>query len=251
MKHRLFISCCLCALAIAPITQAKPIGAFWEEVPIIDNPDDPTNLTGFRSFDLFIQLEPGDTILSLDSRAPLDSTDDLYTDGLILGDGQNYFQHNLGSDTAMDPVIVPLIPDVIYDSRFQMGLAEHDEYLAYFSPDWVPTGMLASIGVANIGGDLRPAHPDSSGAFWYGRFTVNSLGNFGDNTSGLNEFLGGQILISGNGPNGVFGGAGIGGTGILDGVVDIPNAFIPTPGAAIILGGFLLLPGRRHRASQP
>ncbi len=43
-------------ISFAQILEAKPIDAFWVEVPVVDSPDDPEDLTGFRSFDLFVTL---------------------------------------------------------------------------------------------------------------------------------------------------------------------------------------------------
>jgi hypothetical protein len=240
MKRQLLLPGCLCAISFAPIIEAKPIDAFWEEVPVIDDPGDSEDLTGFRSFDLFVTLEPGDVVFAQDFGIAGPNT------GLSLGPGQDFFQHTFGSHIEQDAGIVSLFPDVVFDTRGQMGQLGVGEYQP-LAPAWDPSGSSIAWFISTVDGvPIVPGEPDANGEYWFARITVNSVGSFEQPTAALGEFLGGQAFLSGTGPNGDF--------GMQDpsnGIVDIPNAFaIPTPGAATIIGGFALTQGRRQRRKQ-
>ena len=230
--------CCAAALLTTNPAHAKPLEAFWQEVPIVDDPTDSSDLTGFRSFELFIQMEPGDYVTIMDVGIASNV-------GLSLGAGQDFFQHDFGTDKSVHPDFHSFWPDVEYDSRFQMGTAAHDEYQTFLNVDWDPTGLVGVFSGLHIPGvdDSEFTFADSNDHYWFGRFTVNSAGMFGENTSDLGEFLGGQLYMFGDGPNGEFGQSSS-----ITGVVDIPNAFaIPTPGASAILAGLALTTLRRRR----
>ena len=210
-------------MLITTITLAGPLDAFWVEVPVVDDPSDSEDLTGFRSFDLFVTLETGDVIFAQDLGIAGPNV------GISLGAGQVFFLHPLGDDKASNPLLVDLFPDLTFDTRGQMGVLEWDQYTTPVGPiNWDPTGVS---GVWFPQSELGGAPPDANGRYWFARITVSSIGAFGEMTSGFGEFLGGELFLSGDGPNGAF--------GMIfppNGVVTIPNAFIPAPGAGIVLG---------------
>lgn len=237
--NRRYMLCSCCALAITAVAHAKPDGAYWVEVPVVDDPGDATDMTGQRSFDLFVRLQPDDGVFAMDSGLAASNT------GIALGPGQDFFQHAFGADKALDPGLNAVFPDLVYDSRFQMGTAIHDEYSVLFAPDWNTAGMHGSFFMSIVDGMGVPALPTADGSFWFGRFTVNSAGAFGEDTSGLGEYMGGQIFLSGTGSDGDFGM-----DFPIDGRVDVPNAFaIPSPAGAALLAALPAMRiGRRRRA---
>ena len=210
------------ALVAASGATAVPQEAFWVEVPVVDDPSDTADLTGFRSFDLMIQLEEHDTVFVHALSEPANGA------GLSLGQGQVFFNHSLGEDKAVSPALVGLFPDLEYDSRGQVGILAWDEYITLSLPnDWDPAGISTAI--------WQPNAPDSevvdsSGLFWAARITVSSVGAFGEHTAGLGEYLGGTIVLGGEGPNGSFGLENV-----ASGRLPIPNAFIPSPSSAALI----------------
>lgn len=229
---------CLCALAISGIAQAAPMGAYWIEVPVVDDPTDSADLSGLRSFDLFIQVHPDDHVYVVDSLTTQNT-------GIALGAGQDFFNHEFGGNTPTDPEIINgFFPDIEFDSRFQMGSLPFDRIVQVAAFDWDPAGMRGTAFTTVEGEGPLPGLPNAGGGFWAGRFTVNSVGAFGDDTSGLGEYMGGQFFLSGSGPNGDFG-MQIASTG----VINVPNAFaVPAPTAAAILVALPVMTGTRRRS---
>jgi len=230
------------ALCIGSPALALPQEAFWVEVPVVDDAADASDLTGFRSFDLFVQLEDGDLVYAQDFKVAGPNT------GLSLGPGQDFFQHPAGGDSGVDPTLIGSNGDLVYDTRGQMGTLAFGEFIeletATVDVDWDPAGV-EGVWFPDIFQDppFVEAFPDADNRYWFARITVNSAGAFGEQTSQLGEFLGGQLFVSGEGPNGDFG-MQVPSTG----VVDIPNAFeVPAPGAAVFgaLGSCVLLRRRR------
>ena len=228
------------ALAVAGQALALPQEAFWVEVPVVDDPTDASDLTGFRSFDLFIQLEDGDVINAQDFGIAGPNA------GISLGAGQDFFQHSSGGDSGVDPALTGSAGDLTYDTRGQMGTLAFGEFidggtLGIGPVDWDPNGVVGvwAPNIFNFPLPITQALPDANNRYWMARVTINSQGSFGTPTDSLGEFLGGQAFISGNGPNGDFGQSVAG-----DGVVDttqffIPNAFIaPSPGVGATMGLF-------------
>ena len=233
------IASILLAITVAVSAQAHPQEAFWVEIPVIDSAADTHDLTGFRSFDLFVRLENGDGVYAQDFGIAGPN------DGIHLGAGQDFFQHTFGSDKAANPNLHTIFPDLTYDTRGQMGDKDWGGYNVPIGPiNWDPNGVDAGFWGISVGVDTTPALPDENGNYWFARITVSSVGAFGERTSDLGEFLGGQLFLSGEGPNG-----GFGREIAANGVVDIPNAFAaPSPGAAatmgLLAGGMLI---RRRR----
>lgn len=224
-------------MAMAGQALALPQEAFWVEVPIFDDAGDASDLTGFRSFDLMIQMEAGDVVNAQDFgfAGP--------NDGISLGAGQTFFQHSSGGDSGVDPSLTGTFGDLTYDTRAQMGTLAFGEFIDIGTlggpmVDWDPSGVVGvwSPNVFNVP-PLTEAPVDANNQYWMARVTITSQGSFGTPTDALGEFLGGQVFLSGSGPNGEFGMFDAG-----SGVVDttqffIPNAFtIPAPGSAAALG---------------
>ena len=226
-------------LAVTGNALALPQSAFWSEVPVVDDPGDSSDLTGFRSFDLFVTFDPGDIIYAQDFGVAGPN------DGLNLSPGQDFYQHEFGSDKAVNPDTIDFFPDLAYDTRGQMGDRAWDEYTLPAGPIlWGTNGPGDGFWGVTAGETVTPASPDVNGDYWFARVTVSSVGGFGEQTSGLGEYLGGELFVSGEGPLGDF--------GMFfppDGVVSIPNAFdVPSPGVGATLGllaGGMLIRRRR------
>lgn len=226
--------------AVAGQVLALPQEAFWVEVPVFDDPTDSSDLTGFRSFDLIIQLEAGDVINAQDFGFAGPNA------GISLGAGQSFFQHASGGDSGVDPALTGSFGDITYDTRGQMGTLGFGDFIdtgGIGGPvvDWNTSGVTG-VWIPNVFNlpPLTEAPADALNQYLMARITVSSQGSFGSATNNFGEFLGGQVFISGSGPNGEF--------GMFDaasGVVDttqffIPNAFIiPSPGAGATLGLFV------------
>jgi len=236
-------------LVVAGQAAALPQEAFWVEVPIVDDATDSADLTGFRSFDLIIQLEEGDIVNAQDFGIAGPNT------GIFLGAGQSFFQHPSGGDAGVDPALTGSFGDLTYDTRGQMGTLAFGDFidggtLGIGAVVWDPAGVVGvwAPNIFNIP-PITQAPPDALNQYWMARVTITSQGAFGTATDSLGEFLGGQVFIGGSGPNGEFGMSDAG-----SGVVDttqffVPNAFsIPSPGGAamfgLLAGGLLIR--RRH-----
>ena len=217
---------CVSALCIAGDAIALPLDAFWVEVPVVDDPSDSEDLTGFRSFDLFVTLETGDVVFAQDFGIAGPNV------GIGLGAGQVFFHHPFGTDKASNPLLVDVFPDLTFDTRGQMGVLGWDEYSLPIGPiNWESGGADGGFWGVNVP-EPGEAPPDANGHYWFARITVTSIGAFGEMTSGFGEFLGGELFISGIGPNGNFGQQFP-----PNGVVTIPNAFdVPAPGTVVTLG---------------
>jgi len=220
--------------SIASPAFAVPLGAFWIEHEVIDSPLDSTNLSGFRTFDLYVLCEPGDVIFAADSGVSSPSTG--------LRTTQDIFNHPLGAETQTAPPNI-LFDDVVYDTHLAMGdldgtagdisvlLFDTSNPELEITAEWAPNGSAG----------ITAANPDLGDSFWMGRFTVSSAGGFGDQT-GLVESLGGQLFIRGEGPGGEPGT-----TEPFSGLVFVPDAFGPTPGAVTVFGLAGIAACRRKR----
>jgi hypothetical protein len=210
------------ALSCAGSAFALPQGAFWVEVPVVDSLLDATDLTGFRTFDLFVQLQAGDVINAADFGIAGPNTG--------ISTNRTVFHHGFQDASQLPPnaAFLGLVPDLVFDSYVGLG------NLAGAGLGVAAGITLPSNGV--FGGAWFDTPPqsgagDGSNAWFMSRITLSSVGGFGAPT-GLTEFLQGQVFISGTGPNGQFGGAQP-----LTGVVNVPNAFqVPTPGALALFG---------------
>jgi len=222
----------LCACA----AHARPLGAFWVEV---DNSAGNTpdmvggDTTGTRTFDLFVQLEAGDVVYVADFgiAGPNDG----------LSTTQTVWQHPTGGDVAtVNPQ--PFEANVVWDTHVALGdLTNLGQISTPVGPiDWDPAGFEGAWS-ASVGGQGF-ANPDNGNAMWLARITVSSAGAFGENTTALGEYLGGEFFVSGEGPNGQFPNSVA-----AKGVVSVGNAFIPTPGAMALFGLAGMAAVRRRR----
>jgi hypothetical protein len=220
-------------LAFAGSAFALPQGSFWVEIPVVDSGADAAVLTGYRSFQLFVQLEAGDVINAADFSIAGPNTG--------VSTTQTTFNHAFqdASQLPPNPVFFGLAPDLVYDSYVGIGN--------------LPAGGLGVAAAISLVGpgvftgawfDQPPQSGmgDGGNAWFLAQITLTSMGGFGSDTSGLGEFLGGQAFVSGSGPNGGFGGA-VPSTG----VVNVPNAFVPTPGALALFGLAGAAAARRRR----
>lgn len=230
------------ALFVAGQAMALPQEAYWVEVPVFDDPSDSSDLTGYRTFDLFVSLEDGDVVYAQDFGIAGPNA------GLSLGAGQDFFQHAQGSDVEASSSLVGVFPDLTYDTSGRMGELAPGEYQT-FLPDWDPNGTsIVWFPTVVDGQPVVPGTPDENNQYWFARVTVSSAGAFGSPTSAMGEYLGGQLFISGEGPNGEFG-QQVPGSGVVDATqIFIPNAFtIPAPGATATLGLLGVMALRRKR----
>ncbi len=218
-------------LSMTNAASARPQHMFWTEVDnsagFTDDILGPlTNLTGFRTFDLFVRLETGDTVSLASSGLGIDSG---------LSTTQSIYDHPVGGDTQTTPI--ENFENVEWDTFVALGDLDgsaNPSQIGFVSPlnlsdpnsitaEWNP-----SLGLPK---DFMLARPDAMNNMWLGRFTVSSAGLFGDATADT-EFLGGQLFLSGEGTNGTFGREIA-----ANGIVDVPNAFlIPTPSAIALFG---------------
>jgi len=225
------------ALAFAGSALAAPLGAFWVER---DNSAgavaDGTGFStaGTRTFDLFVELEPGDVLFAADfgiagPNAGLSTT-------------QTIAQHLTGGDTAPAGPPAPFELNKEWDTHVALGDATFGSVsLPVGAIDWDPTGFSGawSVAVPNPG----QANPDNGNAAWIARITLSSAGAFGDNTAPLGEFLGGEFFVSGESADGTDFGGSVASTG----VVSVGNAFVPTPGAMALFGLAGVAATRRRR----
>ena len=212
------------ALTIAGSAIAVPQGAYWVEV---DNSAGNTpdlvggDTTGQRTFDLFVTLEAGDVLFAADFGVAGPNT------GLTTT--QTIWNHPTGSDLQQVPPA--FAANVEFDTFLAMGdLDGTDGQISIQSfNDAGP--LIGGVWNPNAPGGFTSAGPSSGNDFWMARFTLSSSGGFGAET-GLLEILGGQMFLSGDGPNGEFG-QSVPATG----VINVPNAFpVPTPGAVALFG---------------
>jgi len=228
------------ALSIAGSAFALPTGAFWVEVPVVDSPADTSNLTGFRSFELYIQLQAGDVVFAQDS-AIASNTGLQYTTSLTI------FNHTFGGDAGVNGAFVGVFPDLAFDTRSQMGTLAFGSFGTPVGPwAWAGAGdpgFLKITGVTSVNVPVPgQATRNGANAYLFAQITISSSGAFGEAT-GLTEYLGGQVFVSGTGPNGEFGGQIP-----ASGAVNVPNAFpVPTPGALALMGLGGLVVSRRRR----
>ncbi len=210
------ISIATILLAMPGIVRAVPQGAFWVEIPTIDHPDDPTDLSGLRTHLLFVQLEEGDVVTAADFGIAGPNSG--------LSTNQSIFEHPVGTHLARDQFLLDLFPDLFYDTHLALGNLD-----GAASPSQISVQHFKTSDPSNIVGVWNPnaaagfteAVPDEDNLLCLGQFTISSEVEFGEG-GGLDgaESLGGQLFLSGEGPNGEFG-RNIAATG----VVNIFNAY--------------------------
>ena len=197
------------ALTIAGSAMAVPTGAHWE---MIDNsttagPGGVGLADNWMTFDLYVDLEPGDVVGAIAFQNG-GGNSGLITDGTYFQVGAPFgsdsFQANQG--------FIGFVDNLEYDT----SVAMNSESLSFAaSMDWNPAGASGAWFSSN--------QAQVPGPVFVARITVSN-----DTT-----FLGGQSFVSGTGPNGNFGQED---ENLALGVVDIPNAKIPTPGALALFG---------------
>lgn len=222
------------ALIFAGSALALPQGAFWTEVAIVDDPGDATNMAGLRTFDLWVTMEAGDVLNAADFG--------IAGPNIGLSTTQTVFNHPFGNDLEPTAFFLGAFPDLEWDTYLAMGDLNGDlGEITVQSANWA---VITAVWNPNAPGGFSTASPNSGLDLILARITVSSAGGFGDFT-GLFEFLGGELFVSGSGPNGLFG------QQIADlqlGVVTVPNAFpIPTPGAVALFGLAGCVVTRRRR----
>jgi hypothetical protein len=228
------------ALSAATSALALPTGAHWKNVDNCFNPVT-GELTGlheiYATYDLFVDLEPGDSITVIDSGGSGPN------EGIRMAFG-TFFQSDppFGSDSYIQNLSFAAFDVTL---PFDTAVALGNEAIVSTSPiNWDPSGVVGTWFSANAG------TPVAGPSVHIMRVTVRH--GFG--------FLGGEIFVSGTGPNGDFGT-----NDPSTGVVDVPNAIsiypddddcVPTPGAPSIfaIAGLAALRRRRgvkfHRSER-
>ena len=139
MRQSALLSLIASSIVVGPAL-ALPTGTIWVEIPIVDSPDDPTDLTGYRSFDLYLFVELGDTIefagFGFSGAGDLFSTQDV-------------FQHPFGSDTEPHELFEDVFPAIVYDTFVALGDLDgtNGEINGYGAVDTADLGQL----IANFG----------------------------------------------------------------------------------------------------
>lgn len=202
------------ALTIAGSAMAIPTGAHWVQV------DNSVNIAGTGSqafadawctFDLFLSYEAGDVGAAFDFGIA-GANIGVSTDGTVF-DGNTFSTDSVAGNIGF----AGLVGNLEYDSAVTVNGGTVAFVDVVGEINFNPAGFTGAWFV-------NPAQAPSDGLdMWVARITVSS-----DAT-----FLGGQMFVSGTGPNGAF---GQGGDNLLLGVVNIPNAKIPTPGALALFG---------------
>ena len=178
--------------------------------------DNSTNLagadTGFEhswlTFDLYVDLEPGDIVFAADFGIAGSNTG-------IITDGAFYVAPAFASDSVADNVgFAALVGDLEYSSAVTINGGDVEFAQAM---DWNPAGVTGAWFVNP--GQTGAGGPYGAEDMWVARITVSNDA----------RLLYGQMFVSGDGPNGAF---GVSGANIPLGVVNLP---IPTPGAVSLL----------------
>ena len=228
MSQKLMCAAGASVLAIAAQqASAIPQGAYWEAVANCTNPvtGESTGLEdAWRTYDLFVDLELGDVVGAIDFGIA-GGNSGLSTDGVFFQTPPPFG----GDSVRQNESFAAFSPTVPFDT----AVAMNDEPLSFAAAmDWDPAGVTGAWFSADqnqVGGPLFVA-----------RITVSS-----DTT-----FLGGQVFVSGTGPNGNFGQEI---ENVPLGVIDIPNAgfatgdCVPSPGAGGVFAAASLLALRRRR----
>lgn len=213
-------------LAIAAPATALPLGAFWIEVDNGGATDAFGSIAGHRTFDLYVQLQTGDVMTGVQFEGSAGNPSLMYT--------QTVFQHSFGGDTRSPAINETAFPVLEFDTYLAMGnLDGQDDQIDVQHFDTIDPNAITASWTPNVANGFTAAQPDSfDNSMWLARFSVTSAGEFSSETDDI-EYLGGQLFLSGEGPNGAFG-PGFG----ENGVVSTPNAFrmaAPTPGPITIL----------------
>jgi|GEM_PF-4922144 len=208
-----FTAATIAAMLAAAQSLAVPQGAFWVEIPVVDHPDDATDLSGFRTFRLYVQLEEGDTVTAADFGVAGPNSG--------LSTTQAIFNHPAGGDLIKSDLLIDFFPDLFYDTYLALGDLD-----GAASPSPISVQNFNTSNPSSIVGVWSPnavsdfmAFPDSQNVIWLAQITVSSAYEYGEG-GGPGEFTGGQLFLSGDGPNGEFG-MQVAATG----VVDIPGTF--------------------------
>jgi len=238
IRSAILISITTMLLTIPGIAQAVPQGAFWVENTVIDSVADVVDLTGFRSFDLYVQLEAGDVITAADFGVAGPNSG--------LSTTQTIFEHPFGGNLAPNAAFLGAFPDLAFDTFLRLGdLDGSASQITVQSFDFSNPAALTAVWNPNAPGGFNQALPDAGNAMILATITVSSAGGLGEGTGDV-EFLGGQFFLSGEGPNGAFGREIA-----ANGVVDVSNAFMgavfPSPNALFLFAFAGAFASRRSR----
>ncbi|MCB9838612.1 MAG: hypothetical protein H6813_04670 [Phycisphaeraceae bacterium] len=196
------------ALTIAGSALAVPTGAHWVQVDNSANANQGAG-TGFDAswctYDLYVDFEAGDVVSAADFGIAGPNAG-LSTDGTFFQVGPPF-----GGDSYLSNLgFAAFFPNVEYDTAIALGGS---------TPSFAQAMAWNEGGVTGAWFNTTPTA--ASPSLHLARVTVN-IGA---------TFLGGQIFVTGNGPSGEFGT-----TVPSTGVVNIPNAKVPTPGALALFG---------------
>lgn len=185
-----------CTLALMSQAQAVPQGAFWAEVDnspgfTQDLTGPASSLTGFRTFDLFVQLEAGDSVTHQDSGLTGGNKGIRFHQD--VGPTVDFYQHITGSDTQSE--ILGFNNNVEWDTRGQMGDLGVGEYAELAPITWDPNKIIGAWEPTGA----TAAHASADGFYWFGRFSVTGFFTLSYGP------MYGEIFVSGTGPNGDFG----------------------------------------------
>lgn len=194
---------------------AAPTGAHWEAICNRYNPvtGEETGLhLEWNTFDLFVTLEPGDTIGAIDFGIAGPNYG-LSTDGTFYQTPAPF-----GSDSVKRNLS---FAEFSLTAPFDTAVAMNNEDLSFGAAmTWDENGVTGAWFSTN--------HNAVEGPVWVARVTISSDA----------LFLGGQIFVSGDGPNGEFG-MNIPQTGVVNipqGAFQSPgDCTVPTSGAIAIL----------------
>jgi len=215
------------AMQFAGAAHAVPQGAFWVEIPVIDHPDDATDMTGYRCFGLYVQLEPGDVLYAADFGVA--------GPNVGLTTTQTVFEHPAGIHVIRSDSLIGILPDLFYDTFLTMGgLDGASDEISVQNLDFSDTADMTAVWNVNFAGaglneapaGVGPGATDDGTTFWIAQITVTSAGDYLEPT-GFSEFLGGEMFLQGEGPGGEFGQIVT-----ATGVVSIPN-FQPLGGGSL------------------
>ena len=166
-----------CAVLIGTSTSfADPLDLYVVDVPVVDSPDDPADLTNVRCLDLYVRVQPGDTITSAELLS--------MPDGLGFSSQAPLFKHPLGADTVRDETFAEFFPDILYDTALALGDLGGDINAQFFDLSdpsditglWFATGgSAANPGFGPGSGAFTPNFPNFSiysNSVWLARFSI-------------------------------------------------------------------------------
>ncbi len=181
----------------------------------------PTNLEGYRTFDLYAICSPDTRLIVADFGIV-----GAYHGGRSFWTTQEVLKvlDNAAKPTGIHPRLVELIPQMEFDTTVTMGewggwiVLTGDGIADSFHPRGFMLAWMAPFSRVNGRDQVAQVRP-VEGHILLARVTVTSSGEFGEDTSDT-EFLGGTIFLAGQDAGGHFGGEDP-----STGLFYVPNAF--------------------------